>query len=478
MSATSASLRTCFRGARIGFVGLALIGVLLTALPWYATWRAAIHHQAPGIELALLAPVMSAFYGLMTMALLASTWVLMRKPAIVRVMPGSVQVLHRAMRVSGLGLWLLAGLPTAAVLLAEAWLGNSQLSVSTALAWGLGVPLGAAALAAALVVLPAPGWMRLVAFVLACLLFGAANLARKLVLLTPDARNAILLAVGLTGLAFAAWAFKRVAATLAGVASPSADGTLRPLWQMPKVREGFSGPLPRDTRWLVTPYRAGLKVRDAAGMLLAVVALLVLLPRFTDWPAPQGLFLLFIVAGTSVPWLVGAWVSPHWILLPRGLSRRNPAWRILVDSLRNCAPRVTAITTILALVSVLGAGLPLVKCLGGLLVCAGFVVLSAGLAVASVPLFRSPQALALGPMLAIVVVGGAYGIAEQRMDEIARGDVLTTLLLLASLALALAGLGVLAVAASGRAWARYDWSRMPAQPPMQGRLMGAQRRGA
>ena len=35
----------------------------------------------------------------------------------------------------------------AAVLLAEGWLGNSQLSVSTALAWGLGVPLGAAALA-------------------------------------------------------------------------------------------------------------------------------------------------------------------------------------------------------------------------------------------------------------------------------------------------------------------------------------------
>ena len=477
MSPTRAWLCMGFRGARTGFIGLALIGVLLVGLPWYATWRAAIHHQAPGIELALLAPVMSAFYGLMTMALLASMSVLMRKPAIVRLVPGSAQVLHRAMQVSGLGLWLLAGLPTAAVLLAEAWLGNSQLSFSAALAWGLGAPLGAAALAAALVVLPAPGWMRFVAFVLGCLLFGAANLARNLVQLAPDARNAILLSVGVTGLGFAVWAFRRVASTLAGVSAPSADGPVRPLWQMLNVREGFAGPLPRDTRWLVTPYRAGLRVRDAAVMLLAVVALLVLLPRFTGFPVPQGLFLMFIVAGTSVPWLVGAWVSPHWALLPGGLSRRNTAWRIWGDSLRNSAPRVAAITMILALVSVLGVGLPLVKCLGGLLVCAGFVVLSAGLAVASVPLFRSPQALALGPMLAVVVVGGAYGMAEQHMDAIAGGDIVTTLLLMAGLALALATAGVLAVAASSRAWARYDWARMPAQPAVQGRLMRNGRAG-
>lgn len=473
MSATTAWLRTGWRGARVGFVGLALLGLPLATMGWYAAWRAAAHQQPPGIPLALGAPVFAAFYGLMAMALLSSMWMLMRKPAICRLAPRAERVMQRAMVGSGLGLWLFAGLPTVALLLAEAWLGSSRLPLGAALAWGLGVPLAGAALAAALIVLPAPPWMRWAAGALMWSLIGVPDLLHGLVEMAADARNATILGLGLAGLAGAIWTFKRVALALAAVASPSADGPIRPIWPMSRIREGFAGPLPRDTRWLVSPYRVGLRARDAAGISLVAMALLVLLPRLTGSPGPTVLFLTLIVAGTSVPWLVGAWVSPRWALLPGGLSRRTTAWRVLAGCLRSGAPRVAVVTLAFGLVALAGAEPSPSKSLAGLLVGAGLVVLSAGLAVASVPLFRSPQALALGPTLVVIVVVGACGVAERRLDEIAAGDFVTTLLLTGGLALALAAVGLLAVAASSRAWTRYDWSRMPAQPAEPGKLMRA-----
>ncbi|MBL8313910.1 MAG: hypothetical protein JNK55_09195, partial [Rubrivivax sp.] len=129
------------------------------------------------------------------------------------------------------------------------------------------------------------------------------------------------------------------------------------------------------------------------------------------------------------------------------------------------------------LVSLAATDLPAAKCLANLQVCAGYVVLSAGVAVASLPWFRAPLPFALRPLASLVLVGGGYSIFEQRLDELAAGDLGHLLALTAGLALAMAAAGVLAVAASSRAWARYDWARMPAQPAIQGHLMGARRAG-
>lgn len=477
MSATMASLRTCWCGARIGFAGLILLGLPLAGLSWHAAWRAAAGLQAPGIPFALGAPMLAALYGLMMMGLLASMWVLMRKPAHGRLAPGATTVVKRTMLMSGLVLWLFAGLPAAVLALAESWVGSSHLPLAAALTWGLGLPAAGAALAAALIVLPAPRWVRWGTVILIWFSVVVVPVPSKLFGLPPDTRNATVLWLGMLGLGFAAWAFQRVARALTAVPSPSGDGPVRPLWQPSDVREGYGGATPHDTRWLVSPYRIGLRLADMVSMLLAAVALLVVLPRLTGLQMPVSSFLVLIVCGTAVPWLAGAWVSPHWLLLPGGLSRRHMAWRVWAGSLRNAAPRVSAITLAFALVSLAATDLPAAKCLANLQVCAGYVVLSAGVAVASLPWFRAPLPFALGPLASLVLVGGGYSIFEQRLDELAAGDLGHLLALTAGLALAMAAAGVLAVAASSRAWARYDWARMPAQPAIQGHLMGARRAG-
>ena len=99
------------------------------------------------------------------------------------------------------------------------------------------------------------------------------------------------------------------------------------------------------------------------------------------------------------------------------------------------------------------------------------VVLSACLAVATLPWCRSAPAQAAGPAAALILgslgfmgvqgLGAAPAAAEQWPE----------LLPTAGMTLVYVAFGLLAVAASSRAWARYDWARMPAQPAAQRHLL-------
>lgn len=463
-------MRTTLRGARAGLAGLAFISLLLltgAGLTVHAAWHSG---RTPGLAMALVMPWFGAFCGALAMGLLVSLWVQMQRPAAARLAPGAGAAMVCALRLSAAGLWVWTALPAVAVVAVAALDAANALPLGAGIVYALGVPAAGAASAAALIALPARPWVRRVAFALVLLPMLAPSGWPNLVSLPAAPRNALLLAAGLAGLLWAAWVLQRVARLLTQVHEAAGDAQLLPLWRIDGTSREPTGRTPADGRWLVTPHPGGL--RAAEWLLIAVVALLVavMLPRLGAVAPAFAANLVFIIAGTSSPWLAGAWVSPRWSLLPGSPARRHTAWRLLAQSLSGGAPRTLALTLIYATVAQLAAPISLDRWLAILLACGAIVVLSASLAVAALAWFRTPWLQAGAPMAGVILGIGLFTAALHHEAVPWALAAWPDLSHAATLALACAALSLLVVAASGRAWARYDWARMRAQPAIHGKL--------
>lgn len=468
---TSAWLHTTLRGSRIGFAGMAFMSLPLVLLGWKVVADALLSGHLPTLEMAMVAPLMAAFCTAMTMALLASTWAQMRRQSAARLLPGAQAVMARALLGCSAALWLWAGLPALAVTAAHGLDPASSLPLVVALVYGLGVPVAAGAAGAGFAVLPMRASVRTAVAVLGWLPVLAPGVLHRGVELPAALRNAVLLTIGLAGLWGAWWAFGRVADSLTRQAIDREDPALTPLWRFKPTLRGFDGRTPMGSRWLASPDVVGLRATDLLMTAVMSVLLIVALPRWAGTSPSLATTFSMIIAGTSCPWLVGAWVSPRWSLLPGGLSRRHTAWRVLRQCLAGGAPRTAAMTLVYAGVTWTATAITWLQWLALLLSCVAIVVLSACLAVATLPWCRSAPAQAAGPAAALILgslgfmgvqgLGAAPAAAEQWPE----------LLPTAGMTLVYVAFGLLAVAASSRAWARYDWARMPAQPAAQRQLL-------
>ena len=469
MNATGAVLRTTLRGATLGMAGLALLGGVLAFAAWAVVLRALVVGQAPGLPLALAMPVFAGFIALMFSALFTSIWVLMQRQAALRLAPHAGQHLRHAMAWAGGLLWLLLGLPVLAVCAAESMWGRSGLPLGVALIYALGLPLAGGAASAAFLVLPARPWVRWAAAVAGFLPIVIINFLKDAATWPPLQLQAAMSVAGITCTLLAAWALVRVTRALTGTHALRGAAPPPPWSGLTSARD-FEGRTPRDSRWLACPYLVSLRARNLL-WLVALVLFITVLPPYLGSPGlEQSGVLMVIFAGTSCPWLVGAWVSPRWSLLPGGLARRGAAWQVLGQSLRGAAPRVGAMMACFAATAAPMPNNHWPQWLANLILSAGVVVLSGCLAVASLPWFRSSLGRVGGPMLALI--GGvvlqvvAQGMNAARPAAEQFWPPAMALLLSA----ACIGAGLLAMAASTRAWARYDWARMPAQPPTNGML--------
>lgn len=472
-SATGMVLRTTWRGARGGLAGVAFIGLAIGVPGWMLAWSA-WRGRGAELHMALNLTLFGGFFALLASALLTAVWLQMRKPPMVRLSPLGASAQRRGMAWTAAGLWLLVGAPTLAATLAEAWRPGSQLGWAPALAWGLGIPLAAAAAGAAFMVLPSRPWMRWLAAAVLWLPFGL-SLPEKMVALPPAMRDAVVGACGLAGLLLAAWAFTRVAQSLSQTPTTALAEGQTVFWNYGATPQAFKGPTPTDTRWLATPHLRRTRAQDMLVAVVLALALVVVLPRWTGLPT-SSLQLTLIVAGTSVPWFTGAWASPRWSLLPGGLSRQHAVWQVWWHGLRSGWPPITTAVLSFVLAGLVFTDLGWVSWLATVLISLGVVLLGAGLAVAALSRFQSRFALAAGSVVAFFAGCGLQLWVIPQLGGPATTDDAQIILRALGVSVGLGALGMLALALSARAWARFDWARMAKVPPAHAALMRATRR--
>jgi hypothetical protein len=468
---------TALRGARVGFVGLALIGLACASLGWIIVREALLTGTGPGVEVAMGAPLFSAGFCLLPSALFVSMWQQARRPGLARLAPGAERALRHAMYWSGLALWLGFGLPALAVALVGSSGVANRLPLGVALFYGLGVPAAGAAAAAAFIVLPARVWVRTTAaWSVTTVMLLAPSGIPQVAALPVAQRNAVLLVAGLAGLLFSAWAFLRVAQRLTQLHADQPGLLATPRWQFGVADSGATARTPRDGRWLALPFLTEWRPRDLL-MILVVVLVMLLLVRRLDGIAPSlAANVMLVFAAASGPWVSGAWVSPRWSLLPGGLVRQHAAWRVLRQGLHD-VPRAAAFALAFSLAVLLATNIPLVQWSANLVAAAGVAFLSLCIAVATRSWGLSSRATMAWPTMTAMLVCIAYmAVPDLTYPSFEAGAAPLSSAVLTLIACV--ALGLLSVAASSRAWARYDWSRMPAQPGLHDWLVRTQRRPA
>jgi hypothetical protein len=167
---------------------------------------------------------------------------------------------------------------------------------------------------------------------------------------------------------------------------------------------------------------------------------------------------------------MGTWVSSRLALLPGGLQRQGLAWVVWRHVMARGLARVALVGGLLLALAVPVLQPPAVDVAATVLLgasCAWFV---GSAVVAVLPWCKSSLALRLSPWGAAAVFAIAplalalFNLSGEEMS-------LPTLAWAGITAAISLPMGVLVVASSARAWARYDWSRMPATAPMMEMLL-------
>jgi hypothetical protein len=477
---TRALVHTTLRGAVVGFVALGLLLPVCTLALWGITPTSRLISALAAFKIMAGAPFFGAMLAGISTALLVSMWVLMRRQAVARLAPGALRQLRRSMAVCLLPLWAWLALPAVASALQLAASVQSPEPGAVPATWALvlyaaGLPALGMAVALGLMVLVRLPWLRTVLGLGPLLLILGLNQIDLAQLHALPGRDGWMAGSGAVGLAAAAWTAARTARWLSLPAALHTAATAPAGlagWQLGGNR---STPARRWQALLLPAVTATW--RDAAVMVPGLV-LLVWWFQHAHMGWNVGVMLMAcLVANAAAPWTMGTWASPRLALLPGGLHRQGLAWTVWRHVMARGMVPVALVGVLLLAMAVPVLQPQAVDVAATVLLgasCAWFV---GSVSVAVLPWCKSSMALRMSPWGATAAFA-AIALAVAFFNFSGSAMTVSTLAWAGTSASISVPLAVLMLAMSARAWARYDWSRMPATAPMMDMLLKQAARSA
>lgn len=465
---TAALARIVWRHAMVGWLGLALVSLLLW-VPVLAAFSP--RHGVPptaGIAPILGWGLIAACFAWLAALLLGAAIDRLANHLCLHLLPAGARHLHRLLWWAFALFWLLAGIPCVVMAGPAGWW--------WALPWSLGTV--AAALSLGLTLLALGARWRMLGLAEFAVASGSAlwwpSLSDAVAGVSPPpwALQAGAFTAGVLLVGLWAWTARLVVRHATANRAHRPDRSLlHKAWPTQLQWPARTVPPARDTRWLVMPSMVSTPLADVAALAINAVALFALARWFAQGANSLAHLLplfVFITAWSATPGGRGVWLSPRMMLVPGGGQRLGLLWSLYRRSLARGLPRAGLHSSVAAAALCLGHRLDLAQ--GGPWVLAALATLpcTSAIALALVPCVQGQAAravlafLASSVVLILTVLAGhlAFGLPLAAAD-LAWPWVGMALALSALLAALLLGL-------VARPWMRLDWAHLPASPTVRG----------